>query len=145
MRPNTISDQIFLDSRNFNTKFARIKNLNSSKRGLPPVAESYTVPSSIHEEGVYRPNHRIPLSRGNNSSSKIREQEETMARNKLNHEGSYKSLLEEMRTNKSKSSLQTYLNETEMREELNPKNLIILVGEHKRVVYYDTLKSKWQS
>jgi hypothetical protein len=56
MRANALSDQISLDSDGrFNTKFARIKNFNSSKRGLPPVAESYTVPSSIHDEAVYRP------------------------------------------------------------------------------------------
>ena len=53
-----------------------------------------------------------------------------------------------MRTNKSKSSLHTYLNETEVRDEIyshDPKNLIILVGEHKRLLYYDTAMSKWSS
>jgi len=53
-----------------------------------------------------------------------------------------------MRTNKSKSSLQTYLNETQVIDEIynhDPKNLIVLVGEHKRLLYYDTSLSKWNS
>ena len=53
-----------------------------------------------------------------------------------------------MRTNKSKSSLQTYLNETEVRDEImnhDPKNLIILVGEHKKLLYYDTVRAKWHT
>ena len=85
---------------------------------------------------------------GNNSSSRQPEVEETLARPNLRHQGSYRSLLEEMRTNKSKSSLHTYLNETEVRDEIyshDPKNLIILVGEHKRLIYYDTAMSKWSS
>jgi hypothetical protein len=138
----------------FATKFARIKNLNSNKqqRVLPPVAESYTVPSSIHEEAavVYRRNRLSQNHRsGNNSSSRQPEVEETIARTRLHHQTSYKSLLEEMRTNKSKSSLQTYMNETEgtlVRDEIynhDPNNLIILVGEHKRLLYYDTSMSKW--
>ena len=67
---------------------------------------------------------------------------------KLMHQPSYKSLLEEMRTNKSKSSHITYLNETEVRDDImnhDPKNLIILVGEHKKLLYYDTVRAKWHS
>ena len=50
-----------------------------------------------------------------------------------------------MRTNKSKSSLVTYLNETEEREESDPKNLIVMVGEHKKLLQYDTFRGKWQT
>lgn len=163
-----MSDKLSLDSfkqaEGYKTKFERIKQLNTNvqlvqhsntSQGLPSSINDGNSPAIVNKKSLALNINKVKVVGSQYDSSRdyrkriLLHPKRQIVSKQESAEPSYKSILDEMKTTRTVGSQQTIITENDENylnnQQVDLSKLIFLVGEHGKILYYDTEVDKWHS